>query len=61
VLNFVKKWPLISFIVVLAGCTPEQNYRGVPSPQWQQLTPEQKQLIVDQSFKDEMKKIELDS
>ena len=36
--------------LLLAGCQSEANYRGVPKGAWQQLTPEQKQLIVDQSF-----------
>lgn len=41
-----------------AGCTPEANYRGVPAPTWQHLSAEQKQLIVDQAYQDEMTKAE---
>lgn len=59
-LNSIKKWVFI-LSILLASCASEQNYRGVPSPKWQQLTPEQKQLIVDQSFRDQMKKIDTDS
>lgn len=47
---------LLPFVLLLAGCAPEQNYRGVPGPTWQHLSAEQRQLIVDQSFQDEMKK-----
>lgn len=35
---------------MLTACTTEQNYRGVQSPIWQDLTAEQKQLIVDQAY-----------
>lgn len=43
----------------LVGCVCEQNYRGVPSPVWEHLTAEQKQLIVDRAYQDEMKKEEI--
>ena len=46
---------LIAVMFVLSACTTEQNYRGVPDTAWKQLTPEQKQLIVDRSFQDTMK------
>lgn len=39
----------------LAACSTERNFRGVPETTWNQLTAEQKQLIVDRSFQDEMK------
>lgn len=40
---------------MLTACHTEQTYRGVPETTWNQLTAEQKQLIVDRSFQDEMK------
>lgn len=46
---------LMSVCFVLTACTPEPNYRGVPATAWQKLTPEQKQLIVDQSYQTEFK------
>jgi len=52
----VRKLAFISTILLLIGCTPEQSYRGVPAVKWQHLTAEQKQLIVDKAFQDEMKK-----
>lgn len=55
------KMILLLLILSVAGCSAEKNYRGVPSPVWQHLTAEQKQLIVDQSFEDEMKKMEPES
>ena len=36
------------------GCTPEQNYRGVPSPLWEHLNGEQKQLVIDRAYRDDM-------
>jgi hypothetical protein len=42
-------------LLMLTACSTEQNYRGVPDATWKQLTPQQKQLIVDRSFPDEMK------
>jgi hypothetical protein len=38
----------------MVACVHETNYRGVPAPQWQKLTAEQKQMIVDQAYEDEM-------
>lgn len=40
-------------VTMLTACTKEQNYRGVASPHWQELTGEQKQLIVDQAYEQE--------
>jgi outer membrane biogenesis lipoprotein LolB len=40
----------IVFSLLLTACTPEQNIRGVPATTWQQLTPEQKQIIIEQSY-----------
>jgi hypothetical protein len=45
---------MIALCFILSGCSTEQAYRGVPEPTWKQLTPEQKQLIVDRSFQNEM-------
>jgi hypothetical protein len=42
---------------LLTACATEQKYRGVPSPHWQELTGEQKQLIVDQSYEQDFKPI----
>lgn len=50
---------LLMALLPLNGCTPEQNYRGVPGPVWEHLTAEQKQLIVDRAYQDEMKKDEI--
>lgn len=53
---------IIGFILMsialmsLLACTMENNYRGVPEPTWQQLSGEQKQLIVDRSFQDDFQK-----
>jgi hypothetical protein len=38
------------FPLWLSACTPEQTIRGVPETTWQQLTPEQKDLIIEQSY-----------
>ena len=46
---------LFTLTLILSGCTREQNYRGVPSPVWEHLTAEQKQLIVDRAYQEEMK------
>jgi len=48
---------LLLFIAAftLVGCAAEQNYRGVPSPSWKHLSAEQKQLIVDRAYQDEIK------
>lgn len=40
----------VFFMLTLTACTTEQNYRGVQSPVWHDLTGEQKQLIVDQAY-----------
>ncbi|MBU0744378.1 MAG: hypothetical protein KKE11_03310 [Gammaproteobacteria bacterium] len=48
-----KSFAAIFFIILLTSCTTEHNYRGVPSPHWQELSGEQKQLIVDQAYEKE--------
>lgn len=55
ILIIVKLFLLLA-IPCLNGCKPEQNYRGVPAPVWEHLNAEQKQLIVDRAFKDEIEK-----
>lgn len=40
----------------LSACTREQYYRGIPEHQWQHLSGEQKQLIVDKAYQTEMQK-----
>lgn len=46
---------ILSFLcATLCACTAEHNYRGVPSPHWQELSGEQKQLIVDQAYEQEI-------
>jgi hypothetical protein len=44
----------LSSILLFTGCAHENNYRGVPEAQWKKLTPEQKQLIVDQSYEEDV-------
>lgn len=39
--------------ILLTACSPERQYRGVSEPKWQQLSAEQKQLIVDQAYQSE--------
>jgi len=41
---------------LLVGCAAERNYRGVPETTWSELSGEQKQLIVDNAYEDEIKK-----
>lgn len=41
------------FIILLMACTAEQNYRGIPNSHWQELTGEQKQLVIDQAYEQE--------
>lgn len=49
---------LTSMLVIslLSSCTHEVRYRNVPLAQWHKLTPEQKQLIVDQAYEAEFNK-----
>lgn len=41
-------------IALLTGCAKDPSYRGVSVNIWQQLSSEQKQLIVDRSFQEEI-------
>ncbi len=43
----------VGLIMALTACQ-EPYYRDVPASQWQQLTPEQKSLIVDQAYDADM-------
>lgn len=54
----LSKIALFLALFSLIGCASEKNYRGVPSPVWEHLTAEQKQLVVDRAYHDEMKKVE---
>ena len=47
-----------TILVLIAGCAAEQNFRGVPAPTWEHLSAEQKQLIVDKTYQDDIKKTE---
>lgn len=42
-------------VLLLTACKHEQMMHGVPESTWKNLTTEQKQLIVDQSFEESMK------
>ena len=44
---------ILIFLTFLTACTAEKSYRGVADPFWKELTAEQKQLIVDQSYEQE--------
>lgn len=46
---------LIIFISFISACSVDPVYRNVSGYTWEQLTPEQKQLIVDKSFQEETK------
>jgi hypothetical protein len=50
-----KNINIILLCLALAACSAEKVYRDVPDTTWRQLTPEQKQLIIDRSFKDDTK------
>ncbi len=41
---------------LLSACAAERCYRGVSEPVWQQLSAEQKQLIVDRSYHEDFPK-----
>lgn len=38
----------------LCACAKEQNYRGVPEHLWQHLSGEQRQLIIDKAYQEEI-------
>lgn len=42
--------------VWLSACSSEPTYRGVPNTAWQQLSAEQRQLIVDQAYQEDFHK-----
>jgi hypothetical protein len=44
-------------LLLFTGCAREATYRGVSAQHWQKLTPEQKQLIVDQAYEEEVNDI----
>jgi hypothetical protein len=48
--NFI----VVIVIALLVGCTTENKYHHVAEPIWNQLTPEQKQLLIDRDFEKEL-------
>lgn len=50
-LNRLSNISLFVFMILLTACATEKKYRGVADPCWTELTGEQKQLIVDQAYK----------
>lgn len=50
----MKTIATVILTILLTSCTHEMNYRGIPETQWKKLSPEQKQLIVDQSYEEEV-------
>jgi hypothetical protein len=42
--------------LLLTGCAAQPVYHGVPEATWKTLTAQQKQLIIDRSFQDDLKK-----
>lgn len=52
-LNYLKFYIALA-VLILSGCAREVNYRGVPEPAWRKLTAEQRQLIVDQAYEEEI-------
>lgn len=55
----MKKAMVIFLIFLLSGCAAEQNYRGVPSTSWKHLSAEQRQLIVDKAYQDDIRQDEV--
>lgn len=41
-------------MMCVTGCAKERSYRGVPEHQWEHLSGEQKQLIIDKAYQDEL-------
>ena len=46
----VKVLTLLGFVLLLTACAGNQTIRGVAPKVWAELTPEQKQLIVDTHY-----------
>lgn len=49
-MTYKGKWLFLFFLSILLSACVEPYYRGVPDSQWQQLTAEQKSLIIDQAY-----------
>lgn len=49
-----RRWLLLSFLVIILTACVEPYYRGVPDSQWQQLTAEQKSLLIDQAYNNDV-------
>ena len=45
---------MVSIVCCLTACATQHEYRGVSDVTWRQLTAEQKQMIIDNSFHDFM-------
>lgn len=45
---------ILLLTLFVTACAHEVNYRGVSQRDWQKLSAEQKQLIVDQSYEEEV-------
>ncbi|MCD6045948.1 MAG: hypothetical protein K0R48_1111 [Gammaproteobacteria bacterium] len=48
------KWLILLLLTFLLSACMEPYYRGVPDSQWQQLTGEQKSLIIDQAYNNDI-------
>lgn len=48
------KWLILLFLTFLLNACVEPYFRGVPGSQWQQLTAEQKSLIIDQAYNNDI-------
>ncbi len=45
-------------LIFLLGACAEPYYRGIPSSQWQQLSAEQKSLLIDQAYNNDVNRAE---
>lgn len=52
--NLMRNVGIIFILLLIAGCVKEPTYRGVSAQQWRNLTSEQKQLIVDKAYEEEI-------
>ncbi len=48
------KWLLLPLLTIALSACVEPYYRGVPDSQWQQLSAEQKSLIIDQAYNNDI-------
>lgn len=52
--NNIKAIGTSVFLAIMLNACQEPYYRDVPASQWQQLTPDQKSLIIDQAYNTEV-------